>query len=92
MPSSVDFLIFQGWRLLHVNESFVFSKASGTEIYLLQQPLISYPGNKSPDREGRPFCSCGQLHVMRSRAKRKVADSLLRDKMLWCAKPWSRNG
>ncbi|PKU42741.1 glutamate receptor 1 isoform x3 [Limosa lapponica baueri] len=26
MPSSVDFLIFQGWRLLHVNESFVFPR------------------------------------------------------------------
>lgn len=53
MPSSVDFLIFQGWRLLHVNESFVFFKASGTEIYLLQQALISHPGNKSSDSEGR---------------------------------------
>lgn len=26
MPSSVDSLIFQGWRLLHVNESFVFPR------------------------------------------------------------------
>jgi len=26
MPSSVDFLIFQGSRLLHVNESFVFPR------------------------------------------------------------------
>lgn len=26
MLSSVDFLIFQGWRILHVNESFVFPR------------------------------------------------------------------
>lgn len=66
-----------------------FSKDSGTEMYLLQQPLISYRGNKSSDSKDH-FAPL--VNVMLWRAKRKVADSIPKDKPLWCAKSWSKNG
>lgn len=66
-----------------------FSKDSGTEIYLLQQPLISYRGNKSSDSIGH---SAPMVNLVPWRAKRKVADSPPKDKALWRAKPQSRNG
>lgn len=65
-----------------------FSKDSGTEIYLLQQPLISYHGNKSSDSIGH---SAPMVNLVPWRAKRKVADSPPKDKALWRAKPQSRN-
>lgn len=48
MLSSVDFLIFQGWRILHVNESFVFPRLLVQKCIYCNNSLFPILETKTP--------------------------------------------